>query len=120
MPVLGLTPYFVFMGILLLTAVVMVVFQARTKNNPFKKRFFQNRVWIILAFEAVAVLLTFFRFIGISTLSARALWLPYALALIYLAYISFIELNKKIPEKTSLRELDLLKRRYLRPFKKKK
>lgn len=116
----ALLPYFIFLFLLVAVAAVLIFFQFKSAANPFKKRFFQSRFWWLLLFLLVASCLTFFRFQGFSTLSARALWLPYSLALLYFAYFSFVEFSKKIPEKTSKYEENLVKKRYLRAFRKKR
>lgn len=112
--------YFLFIFLLLILAVFFFVNIYLVKKQPFKKRFYLRLGWISLGFIIASVVLTFFRFTGTAFLSARAVWLPFFLILFYVGFLNFLEYSRKLPEKESRFQAEQIKKRYLKPFKKKK
>jgi len=112
--------YLVFSGILLAILLYFLSKRDSVKDNPFKRSFFARKTWIVLFFLFAAVLLGLFHYQKFPLISARAMWLPFFFALVYFAYFSFIDYSRKIPEKTARYQSELMRKKYLRPFRKKR
>ncbi len=97
-----------------------LIVRSKARENPFKRKFFSTRTWSVLVFLVLGGSLALLHLLGTPLLSARAVWLLYFFGLVYLAYFSFIDYSRKIPEKTARYQSQLLKKKYLRPFKKRR
>ncbi|MDP2671030.1 MAG: hypothetical protein Q8P13_01010 [bacterium] len=111
--------YIAFVLVLLGFSIFFLIL-SKLRDNPFLRKFYSKLSWIIFTFGFVAALLSFFRLLGAGALSARGVWILFFFALFFVGYLSLLEFYKKIPEKTSHYETDQIKKRYLRPFKKRK
>src|SRR3972149_8385129 len=83
--------YWILVWLLLLLSCLFFFKSLRSRQKPFRKRFFTKLTWFGLFFSLVAVSLSLFRAYGVPLLSARAVWIPFFLAIAYFAYTSLIE-----------------------------
>lgn len=111
--------YIVFVGILFLVGLLALFFRFKNQKNAFRRKFFQKVALAAFLIALAGLLLTFSPLLGVGWLSARAIWLPYIFVLAYLLYLALLE-YRKLPEKTARYQSEQIKKRYLRPFKKRR
>ena len=111
--------YAVFIALVFALSVFFFWLALRRAKNPFEKKFFYGLGWWALGFALLAGSITGFHLLSLSLLSARAVWVLFFFALFFLSYLKTLEFVKKLPEKTISYEKAQIKKRYLRPFKKK-